>query len=210
MLDLREENIHMEKINDKSELRKRIIDVAVILFQRDGIKQVRMDDVAAELGISKKTLYGTFPDKESLLFEVVKITSNTLSESIKELMTSSQNVIEQIFFLYKKVIEHCREVNPLFFKELIRYTEVKTYLDQMHAGHTHCIKEWLLTGVNQGLLRSDINYDVFLQQDGFQIGKLIKNPAVREYEPEVIYNSVVLVLLRGIATEKGLEIINQF
>jgi hypothetical protein len=62
-------------------------------------------------------------------------------------------------------------------------------------------------GVKQGLLRDDINYDVFLQQDGFQIDKLLTNPSVRNYSAEVIYNSVVLVLLRGLATEKGLEII---
>jgi hypothetical protein len=48
---------------------------------------------------------------------------------------------------------------------------------------------------------------VFLQQDGFQIDKLLTNPSVRNYSAEVIYNSVVLVLLRGLATEKGLEII---
>ena len=197
----------MERPNDRVELRDRIVEAATMLFQRDGIKQVRMDDVASELGMSKKTLYGAFPDKESLLFEVVKATSKTLSESIREIVTGSQNVVEQIFLLYKKVIEHCRGVNPLFFTELIRYTEVEAYFDQTYSRHTHCVKEWLLTGVEQGLLRSDIDYDVFLQQDGFQIDKLLKNPAVRKHEPEVIYNSVVLVLLRGMATEKGLEII---
>ena len=54
----------IEKINEKSELRERIINAATVLFQQHGIKQVRMDDVASELGISKKTLYGAFADKE--------------------------------------------------------------------------------------------------------------------------------------------------
>ena len=51
--------------------------------------------------------------------------------------------------------------------------------------------------------------DADIQQfgDGFQIDKLLRNPAVRKYPAEVIYNSVVLVLLRGLATEKGLAII---
>lgn len=197
----------IEKTNDKPELRERIINAASVLFQQHGIKQVRMDDVASELGISKKTLYGAFADKEAILLEVVKLTSTTLCAGLREILTNSTNVVEQIFLLYKRIIEHCRTVSPLFFTELIRYAEVEAYFDRMHAEHAFYVKEWLQAGVEQGLLRDDINYDVFLQQDGFQIDKLLTNPSVRKYPAEVIYNSVVLVLLRGMATEKGLEII---
>ncbi len=197
----------IEKTNDKPELRERIINAASVLFQQHGIKQVRMDDVASELGISKKTLYGAFADKEAILLEVVKLTSTALCAGLREILTNSTNVVEQIFLLYKRIIEHCRTVSPLFFTELIRYTEVEAYFDRMHAEHAFYVKEWLQAGVEQGLLRDDINYDVFLQQDGFQIDKLLTNPSVRKYPAEVIYNSVVLVLLRGMATEKGLEII---
>jgi hypothetical protein len=77
----------------------------------------------------------------------------------------------------------------------------------MHTEHFGYVKEWLQEGVKQGLLRNDIDYDVFLQQDGFQIDKLLRNPSVRNFPAEVIYNSVVLVLLPGMATDKGLEII---
>lgn len=197
----------MERTIDKPSLRERIINVSMILFKQHGIKQVRMDDVASELGISKKTLYGTFADKEAILLEVVKLTSSAFCESVKETLSCSTNVLEQIFFLYKRVIEHCREVSPLFFTELMRYSEMEAYFDRMHAEHFGYVKRWLQQGVEQGLLRSDIDYDVFLQQDGFQIDKLLRNPAVRKYPAEVIYNSVVLVLLRGLATEKGLAII---
>ena len=197
----------MEKTNDKQELRDRIVATATVLFQHRGIKQVRMDDVAAELGISKKTLYGVFADKEAILLEVVKLTSESLSQGIKKIVNSGMNVLEQIFMLYKRVIEYTRQVNELFFIELIRYAEVEAYFAQNYVAHMECMKAWLQLGVEQGLLRDDINYDVFLRQGGFQIDKLMRNPAVRTYEPEVIYNSVVLVLLRGMATERGLEII---
>lgn len=197
----------MERTIDKPSLRERIIKTSMMLFKQHGIKQVRMDDVASELGISKKTLYGTFADKEAILLEVVKLTSSAFCESVKETLSCSTNVLEQIFFLYKRVIEHCREVSPLFFTELMRYSEMEAYFDRMHAEHFGYVKRWLQQGVEQGLLRSDIDYDVFLQQDGFQIDKLLRNPAVRKYPAEVIYNSVVLVLLRGLATEKGLAII---
>ena len=199
----------MEKTNDRQELRERIIGAASQLFRCHGIKQVRMDDVASALGISKKTLYEVFTDKEALLLEVVKLTSGALCVGIRDILACSTNVVEQIFLLYKRVIEHSREVNPLFFIELTRYAEVEMYFDHMHAEHACYVKEWLMQGVKQGLLRDDINYDLFLQQDGFQIDKLLKNPSVREHTAEVIYRSVVLVLLRGLATEKGLKVIEE-
>ena len=197
----------MERPNDKPELRERIVATATKLFQQHGIKQVRMDDVASELGISKKTLYAAFADKEAILLEVVKGPTTAFCMAIKEILTRSTNVVEQIFLLYKRIIEHAREVNPLFFTELMRYTEVETYFMRMHTEHASYVKAWLQEGVKQGLLRDDIDYDVFLQQDGFQIDKLLTNSSVRNYPAEVIYRSVVLVLLRGMATERGMKVV---
>ena len=143
------------------------------------------------------------------MLEVVKLTSASLCTGIKEILASSSNVVEQIFLLYKRIIEHVRVINPLFFTDLIRYAEVEAYFERMHAEHACYVKEWLMMGVKQGLLRDDINYDVFLRQDGFQIDKLLTNPSVRSYPAEVIYRSVVLVLLRGMATEKGMIVIEE-
>ena len=200
----------MEKSVEKTDLRERIVTTASRLFQAQGVKQVRMDDVARELSVSKKTLYELFADKEELLLEVVKVISMGFHQNVKEIICSSANVLEQIFMLYKRVIEHCREVNPLFFIDLMRYPQVQAFFEQMHVQHADRIKEWLMMGVKQGLLRDDVNYEVFLRQDGFQMDKLLINPEVRTYPPRVIYDSVVLVMLRGLATDKGLEIIKQW
>ncbi len=200
----------MEKSVEKTDLRERIVMEATHMFQAQGVKQVRMDDIARELSISKKTLYELFSDKEELLLEVVKVISMGFHQNVKEIICSSANVLEQIFMLYKRVIEHCREVNPLFFIELMRYPQVQTFFEQVHVQHADRIKEWLMMGVKQGLLRDDVNYEVFLRQDGFQIDKLLINPEVRKYPAKVIYDSIVLVMLRGLATDKGLEIIKQW
>ena len=200
----------MEKSVEKTDLRERIVTTASRLFQAQGVKQVRMDDVARELSVSKKTLYELFADKEELLLEVVKVISMGFHQNIKEIICSSANVLEQIFMLYKRVIEHCREVNPLFFIDLMRYPQVQAFFEQVHVQHADRIKEWLMMGVKQGLLRDDVNYEVFLRQDGFQMDKLLINPEVRNYPPKVIYDSIVLVMLRGLATDKGLEIIKQW
>lgn len=200
----------MEKCVEKTDLRERIVMTSSRMFQAQGVKQVRMDDVARELSISKKTLYELFADKEELLLEVVKITSCAFHQNVRRIIGNSGNVLEQIFMLYKWVIEHCREVNPLFFIELKYYSQVQAFFQQVHVQNADRVKEWLQTGVREGLLRDKVNYDVFLRQDGFQIDKLLINPEVRKYPPKVIYDSIVLVMLRGLATEKGMEIIKQW
>ena len=132
----------VEKTNDKLELRERIINAATVLFQQHGIKQVRMDDVASALGISKKTLYSAFADKEAILLEAVKLTSASFCEAIRSTLLQSTNVVEQIFLFYKRVIEHSRKVNPLFFTELMRYSELEAYFNRMHTEHFGYVKEY--------------------------------------------------------------------
>ena len=56
----------------RPKLREKIIDAAVTLFEKKGIKGVTMDDIASSFGISKRTLYEVFTDKETLLIECVR------------------------------------------------------------------------------------------------------------------------------------------
>ena len=61
----------MERTLPNVELRERIITAATEAFTSKGIKSITMDDIAAALGISKRTLYEVFSDKESLLKECI-------------------------------------------------------------------------------------------------------------------------------------------
>ncbi len=56
----------------KLELRERIVELALDSFATHGIKSITMDEIATTLGISKRTLYEVFPDKETLLLECLK------------------------------------------------------------------------------------------------------------------------------------------
>ena len=62
---------HTKHSTSRVELRERIILAAVELFTTNGIKSITMDEIAASLGISKRTLYEVFPDKETLLEECI-------------------------------------------------------------------------------------------------------------------------------------------
>ena len=64
---------YCKKRLDKRQVKEKVACVAAEAFMRKGIKNVKMDDIAATLSISKRTLYELYSDKEELLLEVVKL-----------------------------------------------------------------------------------------------------------------------------------------
>ena len=81
-------------------LRGRIVEAAMNAFRERGIRLVTMDDVAADLGISKRTLYETFDKKEDLLYEALVMFHETRRAQMEQQLANCENVIEII--LYKK------------------------------------------------------------------------------------------------------------
>ena len=79
----------MKEKNCKKEIYSQIIEVAHQLFIEHGIKDVKMDDIATKLSISKRTIYELFNDKEQLLREVLKFQNEKMHERGKEIIRSS-------------------------------------------------------------------------------------------------------------------------
>ena len=87
---------HGRDASQKAELRERIIMTATEAFTLKGIKCITMDDIAAALGISKRTLYEVFADKESLLKECILQKQAERDKYLQEIYEQSNNVLEVI------------------------------------------------------------------------------------------------------------------
>lgn len=81
-----------------------IIQQVSALYQKYGIKSVTMDDVARHLGISKKTLYEFFTDKEDLVSHVLSYEMDQLIENVSKRTANSLNAIEELFEVYKMIL----------------------------------------------------------------------------------------------------------
>ena len=81
----------MKEKNCKKEIREQIVETAQQLFIEHGIKDVKMDDIAAQLSISKRTIYELFNDKEQLLREVLELQNDKMRENGKEISCSSRH-----------------------------------------------------------------------------------------------------------------------
>ena len=93
---------HGKDASQRAELKERIIATATEAFTTKGIKSITMADIAAALGISKRTLYEVFEDKETLLREVILKNQEDKNEFLENLLAESTNVLEVILVCFQK------------------------------------------------------------------------------------------------------------
>lgn len=115
---------HGRDASQKAELRERIIMTATEAFTLKGIKCITMDDIAAALGISKRTLYEVFADKESLLKECILHKQAERDKYLQAIYEQSNNVLEVILAVFQKSIEIFHQTNKRFFEDIKKYPKV--------------------------------------------------------------------------------------
>ena len=98
---------HGRDASQKAELRERIIMTVTEAFTLKGIKCITMDDIAAALGISKRTLYEVFADKESLLKECILHKQAERDKYLQAIYEQSNNVLEVILAVFQLSFQFC-------------------------------------------------------------------------------------------------------
>jgi len=187
----------------KKSLHGKIIDMAMTNFRQKGIRAVRMDDVAAELGISKRTLYEVFDNKELLLYEGVMKYHEEHTKELKEKTIQCKNVMEILIVAYKSKVEELRNTNPQFYADLTKYPRVARFLNQQNLRLRENTILFLERGMREGYFREDINSELVSRLLDAMSRYVMMNHLYQQYSLEEIFSSVLLVSLRGICTEKG-------
>jgi len=202
----------MQEITEQSgyrrQLRERILDVAARAFMEKGIKAVKMDDISNALSISKRTLYEVYGDKESLLFEVVRHTDKRRKNHLREYSQQSHHVLEIILEAYRQRVTESYGVTPLFYADLSRYPRIVSYMEAEHEKNRADFKQFMRRGVEEGFFRPDVDYDM-LPHLFDAIGRHVQREELfKVYSLKEIFATLLLVPLRGISTEKGLQVLN--
>ena len=91
------------------------------LYMKYGIKSVSMDDVARELGISKKTLYQHFTDKDELVQKVVDYHMDMQEQEMKKIACAGHNAIEELLMVSKNITQLLKQTNPSVTYDLQKY-----------------------------------------------------------------------------------------
>lgn len=192
----------------------RILSAAEILFCRYGIKGVTMDDIARQLGMSKKTLYKEFEDKNAMIVSLVDSSIVAHHEKTLEFERNSKNAIDEILQLMRYMGSIFSSVNPNVFYDMQRYhaeawQRFRTFKEEQVL---HYIIRNLEKGREQGLYRADINIRILAVLRMEQL-ELALNPTVFPADRFNISEVNVQLLdhfLHGICTLKGHKLINKY
>lgn len=190
-------------IEYRKDLREKILSVSQVLFATKGFKAVKMDDIAAELVISKRTLYEIYPNKEDLIYESFK---NMMDNSLKNFgerisgLTDTMDILTQFIALRIKQMRHA---NPCIVEELKSYPRVKEYIDSFREMHREHSARFYKKAQEEGYIRKDINlklvHDIYRNLDD----SFFANKSYINYEPEELFRTMMSMFVRSFCTQKG-------
>lgn len=201
---------HTKHSTSRVELRERIILAAVELFTTNGIKSITMDEIAASLGISKRTLYEVFPDKETLLEECILKSQKDGDIFVKGVIETSSNVLEVLLRCYQWSIERFHATNKKFFEDIKKYPKAYPLMKNNRNRSSEDTVNFFKEGVKQGIFRDDVNFAIINLLVRDQLDLLMNSDICNEYSFLEVYESIMFTFLRGISTEKGARVLEDF
>ena len=201
---------HTKHSTSRVELRERIILAAVELFTTNGIKSITMDEIAASLGISKRTLYEVFPDKETLLEECILKSQKDGDIFVKGVIETSGNVLEVLLRCYQWSIERFHATNKKFFEDIKKYPKAYQLMKNTRNRSSEDTVNFFKEGVKQGIFRDDVNFAIINLLVRDQLDLLMNSDICNEYSFLEVYESIMFTFLRGISTEKGARVLEDF
>ena len=190
--------------NYRQELKGKILTTAMKMFERQGIKHVRMDDIAQALSISKRTLYEIYENKEQLLCEGVKYEHHLRLEQLRKFSETANNEMEVVMEVIRLNMLHLGQINPLFFSELQRYDRVVRFLQEQHEERRSNSIQFVKSGVEHGYFRSDLNYGIVAKMSDAVLNHVMMTKMYEEYPMSEIFKHHINIVFKGICTEKGL------
>lgn len=138
--------------------RDRILSVAIELFSKFGIRSVSMDDLAHQLGISKKTIYQHFSDKDDIISLATEQYLRDGREAVKALSAESHDAIDALIKINSYLNRNNRETTSSLLFDLQKYHQKAWRLMQDFKQNflSAIIRENLVNGIEAGIFREDI------------------------------------------------------
>ena len=191
-----------------------IIKEASKLFLQLGFKTVTMDDLAVSLGISKKTLYIHFENKQQLVYEVAQAIFEKITKDILKIKESCSNPIEEFHFVRLEAMKYLGNEKTSPNYQLQKYYP-KIYMDLRTKEYQYLgkmVRDSLQDGINSGLFRAGIDLEFVsrLHINGLRGIRDIEIFPIEQFKIEELFENYLDYHLRAIITPKGYETLTLF
>ena len=127
-----------------------------------------------------------------------------------QVASKAENVLEVLLKFFQRSAQDFQNTNRKFFEDIEKYPKVMRYIDESRKENLDSAMEFYRKGVEQGIFRNDVNYNIVRAMVCEQMDLLLHSEICKSYSLGEIFETVVFMHMRGISTEKGLKIVDNF
>ena len=203
-----------QTVNQAPEQMQYIVRRATEMFIEQGIKAVRMDDIAHELSISKRTLYEMFSDKRELMQACLNYHVSTTNCELMNSLAKAENVIEEIFLIIRAAYrenEHSRmfrqSINKYYPDLFEPFSRSQSKIASEH------FRSMLRRGLEEGAFRSDTNVEFTEAMFVMMINGVVSSSQLMLPEgvtKQDAMSYVIVNFFRGFSTEQGQRMVDEY
>ncbi len=195
------------------DLREKILKTSMDLMIRIGPQSVTMDMVARDCGISKRTLYETFPNKHNLISDVIEYNQQQANAKFTQIFEQSANSFEALMGVYTVAREFIQKTSPVFLTDIKRlYPEAFDEYKAQELNHILSLANIISKAKEEGLVLPGIKCKIaaFIFNNNMKNLHHMQDFPFPEYSAAEVFDGAFLNFMRGMATTKGQEIIEDY
>lgn len=193
---------------------EKILSASAELFTQYGFKTITMDDIARRAGISKKTLYQHFANKDEVVNESVIWHKNNMGSGCATILSESENAIEAMVKILVFFDEMHKRINPLALFEMQRFypQAYKTFRDMLVENDVVMMRDNILQGIKEGLYREGLNADLMARYR-LETSMLILQPSLLVSDRNNLMSVAMEIgehFMYGLMTSKGEKLYQKY
>lgn len=196
------------------DIKERIRVKAEELFLQYGIRSVSMDDIANSLGMSKKTLYQYYADKDELVDAVVDNHITGMEHDCLRCKKEAKDAVHEIFITMERIMDEFSNINPMVLYDMEKfhfraYNRFREYKNKFLAKVIQDNIEW---GIREDLYRADINIDVMTRYriESMMIPFNVSVFPPGKYNLATVSEQIIVHFAYGLATTRGHKLIHKY
>ncbi len=195
------------------DLKEKILRTSLDLMMRIGPQSVTMDMVARDCGISKRTLYETFPNKHNLICDVIEYNQQQANAKFTQIFEQSANSFEALMGVYTVARELISKTSPVFLTDIKRlYPEAFDEYKTQELNHILSLAKIISKAKEEGLVLPGIKCKIaaYIFNNNMKYLHHMQDFPFPEYSATEVFDGAFLNFMRGMATTKGQEIIEDY
>jgi AcrR family transcriptional regulator len=199
---------------EEQDLKAKLLTGAASLFSQYGVRSITMDEIARQLGISKKTIYIHVKDKDEMVELVVKRYLRRQELEFERIISSKKNVVEKIIDLSISLRENMRDINPSLLHDIRKYHQ-RAWNMWLVFEEKSIRSTWVMNlkeGISQGYFRENLNIDVLVTLR-LELIQMAFNESIFPRDKYRLHEVQIVLFdhfLHGIFTQKGEKLYKQY